>query len=333
MLILDYVINHNGPAQAYAALKIKLAEEFRENISAYISGKDKLVQEIDSKAKLWIGRKKDYLSPNTGSLAKKWSQEKLIKAMVANLNVHMTHFAQYLNQVELIRIPGYSIVNSGLSDDTFNYVLDADFSKADADKKILEVTNYFLKKNLPFSWWICPYDKPVNLPSYLEKHHYVNSENNTAMYFELDAWEGSNFSIPELRIVQAKDEKTLIDFALVLANDKTSFKTYFERIASILTDDDPIEYFVGYVNDIPVVRGLSCYSAQVVGLHWLSTLPSQRKKGYGKAMQIYRLNRAKDLGYHVAVLQASHVGYSLYKKMGYKECGVFNEFKLQLQKV
>ena len=35
-----------------------------------------------------------------------WSQEKLIKAMVANLNVQMTHFAQYLNQVELIRIPG-----------------------------------------------------------------------------------------------------------------------------------------------------------------------------------------------------------------------------------
>ncbi len=324
----DYVINHPDAARAYAALKMKLAEQFTDNMNAYVFGKDKLVQEIDTKAKLWLERKKDYLPPNTGHPAKEWSQEKLIKAMEANLNVHMTHFAQYLNQVELIRIPGYTIVNSGLPDDTFNYVLDADFSNAEADKKIHEVTNYFLQKNIPFSWWVSPYDKPGNLPDYLENNNYVNTENNTAMYFDLDAWDGNTFSIPELQIVQAKDEKTLIDFVLVLANDKTSFKKYFEWIASILTDDDPIEYYVGYVNDRPVVRGLSCYFAQVTGLHWLSTKPSERKKGYGKAMQEYRLKRAKDLGYHIAVLQASRVGYPLYKKLGYKECGVFREFKL-----
>jgi GNAT superfamily N-acetyltransferase len=374
----DYVINHPDAARAYAALKMKLAEKFTDNINAYVFGKDKLVQEIDTKAKLWPGRKKDYLPPNTGHPAKEWSQEKmagdqflthevrpkgeqprmaasqkLIKAMEANLNVHMTHFAQYLNQVELIRIPGYTIVNAGLPDDTFNYVLDADFSNAEADKKIHEVTNYFLQKNIPFSlgsihgsspsgrashdkrycpipfsWWISPYDKPENLSDCLENNGYVNTENNIAMYFDLDAWDENTFSIPELKIVQAKDEKSLIDFALILANDKTSFKKYFEWLASILTDDDPIEYYVGYVNNKPVVRGLSCYFAQVAGLHWLSTLPSERKKGYGKAMQEYRLKRAKDLGYHIAVLQASHEGYPLYKKLGYKECGVFREFKL-----
>ena len=109
------------------------------------------------------------------------------------------------------------------------------------------------------------------------------------------------FSIPKLNIIRATDEKTLLDFALVLANDEAAFKTYFLWIASILTDDDPIEYYVGYVDGKAVVRGLSCYSAQVVGLHWLSTVPSERRKGYGRAMQEYRLKRAKELGYHVAV--------------------------------
>lgn len=121
----------------------------------------------------------------------------------------------------------------------------------------------------------------------------------------------------------------MCDFALVLAKDEPSFKTYFSWIASVLTDDDPIEYYVGYVDGKPVVRGLSCYFAQVAGLHWLSTLPSERRRGYGRAMQEYRLKRAKDLGYHIAVLQASSEGYPLYRKLGYKECGLFREYKLR----
>lgn len=123
------------------------------------------------------------------------------------------------------------------------------------------------------------------------------------------------------------------DFALVLTNDKASFKKYFEWIASIVTEEDPIEYYVGYVNGKPIVRGASCYFAQVAGLHWLSTAPEERKKGYGKAMQEYRLKRAKELGYHIAILQASQEGHSLYLKLGYKECCVFREFKLNVGSV
>lgn len=67
------------------------------------------------------------------------------------------------------------------------------------------------------------------------------------MLFDLDAWDGQVFSIPTFNIIRATDEKTLRDFALVLANDEAAFKTYFSWVASILTDDDPIEYYAGYV--------------------------------------------------------------------------------------
>lgn len=323
----DYLIQHPEPAKEYAALKQKLANAFSHDIYAYVSGKDSLVQAIDNKAKQWSGRKKDFLPPNTGAAFKYWSHEKLTTAMEANLNVHMTHFAQYLKQVELIRVPGFTIVNSGLPDDTFNYVIDADFRSEDADRKITEVTDYFIKKKTPFSWWVSPHDKPDNLSAYLEDKGYENTENNCAMYLDLDALNEEISSLPSLEIIRATDEKTLQDFALVLTNDKKAFKTYFSWVASMLTDDDPIEYYVGYVDGKPVVRGLSCYFAQVAGLHWLSTAPDARKKGYGTVMQQYRLKRAKELGYHVAVLQASHEGYSLYKRLGYNECGSFREFK------
>jgi GrpB-like predicted nucleotidyltransferase (UPF0157 family) len=112
----DYVIQHPADAKAYAALKITLAKQFSDDMNSYLFGKDKLVQEIDEKAKLWPKRKNDYLKENTETEDKNWSHERLVKAMVTNLNVHMTHFAQYLNQVELIRIPGFTIVNSGLAE-------------------------------------------------------------------------------------------------------------------------------------------------------------------------------------------------------------------------
>lgn len=325
----DYVIEHPNVAHDYAQLKIQLAAQFMDDVYSYVSGKDELVQEIDAKAKLWVKRKRDYLPQNTGAMAKHWSHEKLVKAMEANLNVHMTHFAQYLSQVELIRVPGFTLVNSRLADDTFNYALDADFSSLNAHEKISEVTDYFNQENSPFSWWISPHDKPDDLSTQLENNGYENTENNCAIYFDLDAWDGEIFSMPKLNIIRATEEKTLHDFAFVLANDEAAFKAYFSWIASILTDDDPIEYYVGYVDGKPVVRGLSCYFAQVAGLHWLSTVSSERRKGYGRAMQEYQLKRAKDLGYHIAVLQASTEGYPLYQQLGYKECGHFREYKLR----
>lgn len=325
----DYMISHSEDAESYAKLKLSLAKQFKDDINNYSIGKDKFVQEIDMKAKLWPGKCNDYLPNRTFKKIINLSENELVRMITANLNVHMTHFAQYLQQVELIRIPGYTIINSGLPDDTFNYVLDADFTESVAKDKISEVTNYFKNKNVPFSWWISPYDKPDQLPTLLEKNGYLNTENNIAMYLDLDSWSVPPLSAtPQLKIIRALDEKTLHDFALVLANDKDAFKTYYSWIAAILTDDDPIEYYVGYIDDKPVVRGLSCYYAGVTGLHWLSTTPHKRKKGYGTAMQEYRLKRAKELGYHVAVLQASSEGYALYRRLGYKECGVFKEFSL-----
>lgn len=325
----DYLIHHSDQARSYAELKMQLAEKFRDDRYSYVLGKNRLIQEIDAEAKRWEFRKTNYPSANTGPLAKEWTREKIIKAMEANLNVHMTHYAQYINQIELIRVPGFTLVNSGLPDDTFNYVLEADFSEVEVTQKIREVADYFQLKNSPFSWWLNPYDKPQNLADYLEGNGYANTENNVAMSLDLDAWNDNISEHPKLKIIQAKDEKTLQDFALVLANDENSFKTYFSWIASVLTDEDPIEYYVGYVDDKPVVRGLTCYFAQVAGLHWLSTAPNERKKGYATAMQAFRLKRAKENGYHIAVLQASSEGYPLYKKLGYHEFGVSREFKFQ----
>lgn len=323
----DYLIHHPEDARKYAELKIKLANEFTYDINSYILGKDKLlIQAIDHKAKTWLGRKKDYLSPNPGPLALHWSQEKLIKAMEANLNVHMTHFAQYINQVELIRLPGYTLINSGLNDDTFNYVLEADLSEENVEKTIAQIIQKFANKKLPFSWWVCPYDKPDDLVEKLKKSGLVNTENNVGMYLDLDNWT----KLPQhedLKIIRVKDVKGLHDFAKILATDLNIWEKYYSWIAEIFTDDDPMEFYVGYVDGKPVTRGELVYFGQVAGIHFVSTALDERRQGYGTAIEQFLLQRAKDIGYHIAVLQASAEGLPLYLRQGFKECCVIKEFK------
>lgn len=276
------------------------------------------------KAKLWPGRKKDFLPPNTGNNINLWTQEKLIKAMEANLNVHMTHFPQYINPITLIRIPGYTLVNSRLMDDTFNYVLEADFSKNDADKKIQEIIRQF--EGVPFSWWISPYDKPDDLSNRLIQAGLINAENNIGMYLNLDQWELPSEKT-NLTIIKVADKNGLQDFANVLVNNKDAYHQYYNWVAEIYTSDDPIEFYVGYANGKPVTRGQIVYFAQVAGIYGVSTALDERRKGYGTAIEQFLLRQAKENGYHIAVLQASEEGLPLYLKQGFKECCVFKEFK------
>lgn len=332
ILFRDYLIQHPEEAKSYATLKLKLSKKFRNDLLNYVKGKDSFVKAIDIKAKIWQDRHQ-HKEFNLCRPHHFTTPASMMKAMEANFNLHMTYYPQYINEIEFIRIPGYTLINSSLKDDTFNYVIDADFVTQEVEQKIKEISQYFHQKKLPFTWWIAPNDQPADLANHLEQQGFQNSENNIAMFLDLDQWqkprqfENHNESNEKLQIVRALDEKTLLDFASILTNDDSNFKTYFSWVSKVLSQQDPIEFYVGYINHQPVVRGLICYYAGIAGLYWLSTKENARQRGYGTAMQYYRLQRAKQLGYHIAVLQASKQGLPLYKKLGYQECGVFKEYK------
>lgn len=121
--------------------------------------------------------------------------------------------------------------------------------------------------------------------------------------------------------------KTELAHQFVLSNDSNILDAYFDEVAKLMTHEDPQEYYVGYLNDTSITCGLICFYGRVAGLHCLTTSLRFRKKGYGTAMQMFRLKRAKELGYQPAVLQASDSGYALYLKLGWKPLGEFLEFK------
>jgi GrpB-like predicted nucleotidyltransferase (UPF0157 family) len=49
----DYLMDHPGDAQSYSRLKEFLAEQFPENIDAYVEGKEPFCEKINAKARSW----------------------------------------------------------------------------------------------------------------------------------------------------------------------------------------------------------------------------------------------------------------------------------------
>lgn len=324
----DYLITHPEDAKKYAQLKEMLSVKYREDISRYVIGKDALIKEINHKAKVWPGRRKNFLLPNKGHSAKKWSDEKIRTCIAANFSFHLTYFAQYLKPVEMIRIPEYTTIDSTLNDEALNNVLDTDFSIANADKYIHYITDYFVGKNLPFCWWLSPYDKPKNLARTLEKNNYHGIENLIAMAVDLDQWQPEIKSQTAFKFVVAQDNKVLQDFASLNESKQSLDATYLSWIAEILTEEDPIEFVVGYLNDKAMVGGISCYYASVVGLYGLIRRSSQDQE-YMNALQVFQLQQAKALGYHIAACYVKEDAVEIYRKLGFKEYGHYRKFGLK----
>lgn len=54
------------------------------------------------------------------------------------------------------------------------------------------------------------------------------------------------------------------------------------------------------------------------------TLAEARRKGIGEIMTVMPLLEVPQIGYRVGILQASSMGYSIYKRMGFKDVCKFN---------
>ncbi|WP_026477935.1 GrpB family protein [Alkaliphilus transvaalensis] len=50
----DYLNAHPHVAQEYSNLKLKLVDEFPDNMEGYIAGKNALIKEIDKRAEVWV---------------------------------------------------------------------------------------------------------------------------------------------------------------------------------------------------------------------------------------------------------------------------------------
>ena len=93
------------------------------------------------------------------------------------------------------------------------------------------------------------------------------------------------------------------------------------RCQATTNPTDALQFFLVRCEGKPVATSALFFGDGLAGVYCVSTLPEQRKKGFGAFATAEALRRARDRGYRVGILQSSEAGHPVYRRIGFKAFG------------
>lgn len=198
----------------------------------------------------------------------------------------------------------------------------ANFNELSASSSIMQVISRIKELNIHILWFVSPMSCPKNLQSILKDHGFKYQNEWNAMAIDLKSVPES-FNIPEgMEIKEVRDLGELKTWTDILVESfefpkiAASYKKYFINAG---LENLNFHYYLGFLNGKPVATSVLFNGKGAAGIFYIGTLPKVRRQGIAKAMVNYLLSEAKNRGYDISILQASEMGYPLYKNIGFKK--------------
>jgi ribosomal protein S18 acetylase RimI-like enzyme len=222
---------------------------------------------------------------------------------------------QLLSGSNLIRF------STGIPFAFFNGVSHAQLQSDQIDGTITETLNYFTAQQVPMFWWIGSATQPPDLGKYLEAHGLTSSGKLPVMAIDLSSLP-EDLTIPaDLAIAQVQDPETLKHWVRIATVGfeipDSQYNAYYDLELSL--ESQKYIRFIGWWKGSPVVTSALYLDPQVAGIYVVATIPEARGNGFAKALVLTALQKASALGYHVATLQASHMGVNVYRRLGFQQ--------------
>jgi hypothetical protein len=212
-----------------------------------------------------------------------------------------------------------------------NRVMRAKFTGEEAEDRVAEIAECFRQWHAPVIWVIGPSTWPPQLPEYLKDASFSHSETWMGTAADLS-------NIPSLspdsqlrdnqlrveRITHAEQLKawTLLDTQRWTGDAGSAAINIFSPAN---TGGDPrCRFYLGYLNDKPVVRGMACVNGDTAGLYWLNTVPEHREAGFDLALASQAMSDARQGGAHLAVMPTPNSQSPLCQKLGFRPYCQFN---------
>lgn len=85
--------------------------------------------------------------------------------------------------------------------------------------------------------------------------------------------------------------------------------------------DTRFRTYLALLNGKPVGTSQLFLSESVAGIYNVTCMPEARGQGIGSAITLAPLLEAREMGYRIGILQASTLGYSVYRRLGFQDFG------------
>lgn len=120
--------------------------------------------------------------------------------------------------------------------------------------------------------------------------------------------------------------KQWIHVACVGFGVSREFEPVWYDFLTVAACDLPFRTYIALLNGKPVGTSQLFLSAGVAGIYNVTCLPEARGRGIGKAVTQAPLRDACAMGYRVGILQASELGYPVYRRLGFQDFGKMSVF-------
>jgi GNAT superfamily N-acetyltransferase len=203
----------------------------------------------------------------------------------------------------------------------FNSVFHARLDDEHLDQQIDAALAPYHRLGLSAYWWSFGMPPPALADRLFQRGLW--SIRNEGMAADLHAL---NEDIPVpigLQIERVADEatfKTWLALNTAIFGFSRELETEFEKAYTRLgfAPDSPLQHYLGMLNGKPVASSSGMIGGGVIGLYNVGVVFSARGQGIGSALTLHPLRLARQAGYRAGVLQATRMGYGLYKRLGFQ---------------
>lgn len=250
------------------------------------------------------------------------SMKRILQQIDENFMLHATKIPELTNNMSVIYLNNISYVDSSLSCDTFNIIHIRNGFNVTNHELTLSI-NHFKKRNLDYCIWVNKENYTGKLQAYIAELSLARKNEEIGMSLDLTKYKPIE-SDKHQNITKVDSTQNLRDYSTVIAANwnppDNNIMTYYELTSKQYLDEgNGVILLIYYEDAIPKATvELFASDKKTIGIYGLATLEDARGKGIGSALMTMALNKAKELNYQQAVLQASSDGIGIYKKLGFE---------------
>jgi GNAT superfamily N-acetyltransferase len=251
----------------------------------------------------------------------------------ANLRSAMRFFGEATGAGETQTLDGALAIYSGLDYGVFNIALLNGNSPAGMDEfkdRLAQCARYYAPRTRRWSFWLCEDSLDPSTRrrarSLLMDHDLNPISQAPGML--ADALAPPVRPLPKIECLPVTDRITRQNFCALTA---LSFDIPM-NIAKAVYEPERAWHgtyrgFVGMAGGTPVAIVALVTTGDALGVYSLSTLPDCRRMGYGEALLRAAIALEQErTGIRRLVLQSTEAGYSLYRRLGFREVARFSVY-------